>query len=294
MTLTDTRVERCLIITGLSGAGKTTLLNILEDQGFYAVDNIPPSMLPQLVTALSVNGAAVETGVAAVVDVRCGDLLSGVFISIDELNRSTSDVKVIFLDASDESLVRRFETTRRRHPLGDGASILNSVAAERNALGDIRAVADIVIDTSTLQPNELRERLLSDLGVTNAPQSVVVSSFGFKNGVPADCDYVLDVRFLPNPNYVPELKDFSGRDLEIQEYLDRAPQKAPFMKRLKNLVEFVLEQYSHTVKKQVHIAIGCTGGRHRSVAVAEELYSHLAKIGLETAVFHRDIDMETR
>jgi UPF0042 nucleotide-binding protein len=294
MTLTDARVKKCLIITGLSGAGKTTLLNIMEDQGFYAVDNIPPSILPQLVAALSVNSAAVETGVAAVVDVRCGDLLGGVSISIDELNLSVSDVKVIFLDASDESLVRRFETTRRRHPLGDGASILNSVAAERSALGDVRAIADILIDTSSLQPNELREKILSELEVTNAPQSVVVSSFGFKNGVPADCDYVLDVRFLPNPNYVPELKDLSGRDLEIRDYLNKTPQKAPFMERLESLVEFVLEQYSHTVKKQVHIAIGCTGGRHRSVAVAEELYSHLAGIGLDVAVFHRDIDLETR
>ncbi|MDR1021142.1 MAG: RNase adapter RapZ [Synergistaceae bacterium] len=287
-------VKRCVIITGLSGAGKTTALDALEDCGFYAVDNVPPSMLPQLVGVLSANGAAVTTGVAAVVDVRGGDLLDGIFRSVDELKEALPDVKVVFLDSSGEQIVRRFETTRRRHPLGDGSPILKSVAEEGERLLGIRSMADIVIDTSSLSPNGLREKLLSELGEDCMPQTVVVSSFGFKNGVPADCDYMFDVRFLPNPNYVPELKGLSGKDPKIRAYLDRAHEKRAFMDELARLVAFVADLYPQAVKKQLHIAIGCTGGRHRSVAIAEEIAAYLAGIGHPVSVCHRDINLESR
>jgi UPF0042 nucleotide-binding protein len=288
----NARIDKCVIITGLSGAGKTTALNTLEDRGFFAVDNLPPSMIPQLISVLSNNRSALEVGVAVVVDVRGEDLLDGIFPSIETLKCSISEVRLIFLDASEDWLVRRFETTRRRHPLGAGASILSSVALERGKLEVIRSKADIIIDTSSMQPNNLRERTLSELGMNEAPQTVIVSSFGFKNGVPTDCDYVFDVRFLPNPNYVPELKKLSGRDAEIQTYLNKDHQKVIFMEQLELFVEFVLAQYESTVKKQVHIAIGCTGGRHRSVAVAEELSGHLAKKGRNVVANHRDIDLE--
>jgi UPF0042 nucleotide-binding protein len=290
----DESVSKCVIITGLSGAGKTTALNALEDHGFYAVDNMPPSMLPQLVSLLSKNKPAVAVGIAAVVDARAGELLGDIFSSIDELRSSLPDVKVIFLESSEELLVRRFETTRRRHPLGDGISILKSIAEEKERLLAVRPKADVVIDTTRLGQNGLRERLLSELGVIEAPQAAIVSSFGFKNGVPPDCDYMFDVRFLPNPNYVPELKDLSGKDAEIRAYLDRTPEKIRFMRELGRLAGFVLELYSRTVKKQVHIAIGCTGGRHRSVAIAEELADYLSGMGHSVTLFHRDIDLEAR
>ena len=281
-------VDKCVIITGLSGAGKTTALNVLEDQGFYAVDNIPPSLLPQLASLLSGNRPAV----AAVVDVRTGELLYDIFQSLDELKSSIPEVKVIFLESSEELLVRRFEMTRRRHPLGEGASILKSIADEKERLAPVRSKADIVIDTTRLQQSDLRERLLLELGILDRPQTVIVSSFGFKNGVPRDCDYMFDVRLIPNPNYVPELKALSGKDAEIRAYLDKAPEKITFMRELERLAGFVLEQYSKTVKKQPHIAIGCTGGRHRSVAVAEELAVYLSGIGHSVTLFHRDIDLE--
>jgi UPF0042 nucleotide-binding protein len=284
-------VKRCVIVTGLSGAGKTTALDILEDHGFYVVDNIPPSMLPQLVSVLSRNSAAVLEGAAAVVDARGGDLLFSVIPSLNEL-KTALDVNVVFLDASDELLVRRFETTRRAHPLGGGDSILKSIARERAMLREVRAEADIVIDTSSLQPTDLRERLLRELNIGERQQTVIVSSFGFKNGVPSDCDYMFDVRFLPNPNYVPELKALSGKDPEIRAYLDATPQKTAFMLDLGRLIVFVTDMYAQTVKKQIHIAIGCTGGRHRSVAIAEELAAYLSGIGRVVTLFHRDIDLE--
>ena len=287
-------VKRCVIITGLSGAGKTTALGALEDRGFFAVDNIPPSMLPDLVRVLEANVAAVTTGVAAVVDVRGGDLLDGIFHSMGELKKELPDVKVVFLESSEEQLVRRFGATRRRHPLAEGSSILKSVTEEREMLQGIRSVADIVIDTSALSQNGLRERLLSELDAGCRPQGVVVSSFGFKNGVPADCDYMFDVRFLPNPNYVPELKNLSGKDPEIRAYLDGTREKRAFMDELERLVSFVADLYPQAVKKQLHIAIGCTGGRHRSVAIAEELAAYLAGIGYQVAVCHRDINLEAR
>ncbi|MDR1516329.1 MAG: RNase adapter RapZ [Synergistaceae bacterium] len=287
-------VKRCLIITGLSGAGKATALNILADHGFYAVDNIPPSMLSQLVSVLSGSRAAVTMGIAAVVDARGGDLLEGMIPSINELKTVLPDARVVFLDASDELLVRRFETTRRGHPLGDGAPILKSVADERGRLREIRAAADIVIDTSKLQPNDLRERLMAELDIAEGQQRVIVSSFGFKNGVPSDCDYMFDVRFLPNPNYVPELKALSGKDAEIRAYLDGTPQKTAFMLELDRFIASVTDLYSQTVKKQIHIAVGCTGGRHRSVAIAEELAVYLSGIGRAVTLLHRDIDLEAR
>lgn len=285
-------ISKCIIVSGMSGAGKSVALRILEDQGFFASDNVPPILMPQLLKVLGENRSAVGKGVAIVADIRGEALLEDLLSSTDEIKRTVPDVSLLFLDASDDWLVRRYETTRRRHPLAKGMTILECIARERKKLASIRERADIVLDTSSLMPGDLRSAMLSELGMNDDPLTVIVSSFGFKNGVPKDCDYMFDVRFLPNPNYVPELKKLSGQHREIQEYLDRVPVKRLFMDRLERLLEFVLAQYDNTGKRQVHIAIGCTGGRHRSVAIAVELSRHLSMQGHKVVTNHRDIDRE--
>ncbi len=287
-------VQKCVIITGLSGAGKSTALNILEDQGFYTIDNLPPSLLPQLLDVLANNSAAAQTGVAVVIDVRGESLLSDLFSTIDLLKGTLLQVRLIFLEASDNWLVRRYETTRRRHPLAGGLTLLEGVEKERESLELIRSHSDLILDTSSLLPGDLRAQLLMNLEMVNDPLTVIVSSFGFKNGIPRDCDFLFDVRFLPNPNYIPELHDLSGKDPEVQNYLEKFPERRIFLDRLVSLLELVLRQYENTVKKQVHIAIGCTGGRHRSVAIAEQLAIHLSAAGHRLVVHHRDIDKESK
>lgn len=287
------KVEKCFIITGLSGAGKTTVLNIFEDQGFFAIDNLPPALMPELMEVLSRNKSAVFSGVAIVVDVRGEELLNDLFFAIDTLKRNVLEVRMLFMEASDDWIIRRYETTRRHHPLGKGVTLLESVAKERQQLKRIRSKSDIILDTSSLLPNDLRGKILSALDMNEDPLSVIISSFGFKNGVPRDCDYLFDVRFLPNPNYVPELKKLSGQNIEIQNYLEKVPEKRIFIERLEALLEFILMQYERTGKKQVHIAIGCTGGRHRSVAIAEQLGLYFSDRGHRMTVNHRDIDKET-
>ncbi|MDR3332673.1 MAG: RNase adapter RapZ [Synergistaceae bacterium] len=283
---------RCVIITGLSGAGKSVALRILEDNGWFATDNIPPSLLPMLTEELSRSKTASCAGAAIVVDARSCDLLDGLASYIEIIRRSIADVKVLFLDASDEWLVRRYETTRRRHPFSGNVTMLDGIRKERTMLGGARAVSDIFIDTSQMSENDLMAAMLSEFGISDAPLTMIISSFGFKNGIPKDCDYMFDVRFLPNPNYVPELKKLSGVDPEVRRYLDQIPEKRRFMEQVESLLEFVGLRYKDTGKKQMHVAIGCTGGWHRSVAVAEELAERLSGKGYKAATRHRDIDRE--
>ncbi|MDR1580336.1 MAG: RNase adapter RapZ [Synergistaceae bacterium] len=287
---------KCVIISGLSGAGKSTALRILEDRGFYAVDNLPPVLLPSLLDTLSAsaNNAAETWGVAAVVGVRGDKVLGELEKSIENLESAGVKTELVFLDAVDEVLIRRYEETRRRHPLGEGVTIIEGITRERAELCALKKRASTVIDTSDFNVSDFRSSLMAQLGMNEHPFTVIVSSFGFKNGIPRDCDYMFDTRFLPNPNYVPELKPLSGRDAEVQKYLDRIPEKQVFMKHLVSFMEFILKHYENTGKKQLHVAVGCTGGRHRSVAVAEQLSKIISDTGLRTAIDHRDIDMEDR
>ncbi len=288
-----TDIRKFIVITGLSGAGKSTALKALEDQGCFAVGNIPPGLLPQLATELSHNGRAPFVDVAAVVDVRTEAMIDALSASMETLRRSAAEVLHLYLEADDDRLLQRYETTRRRHPIGEDITILESIAQERALMRPLKEVADSVVDTSALQPNELRKKILEKLHLYDEPFTVIVSSFGFKHGVPKDADYVFDVRFLPNPNYVPELKHLTGADLPVRSYLDRVPAKKVLLDRLQSLMEFVLRYYDNTGKKQAHIAVGCTGGRHRSVAVAVELSERLAENGHRTTLHHRDIDRES-
>ena len=282
----------CVIVSGLSASGKSTALRILEDHGFFVVDNLPSVMLPSLMEALGANRAALTWGVAVVLDTSGEEFEDEIEAAISAVEGTGTPTRRIFLDASDEALLRRFEMTRRRHPLSGSITTMEGISRERANFAAMREHSDIVIDTSDMAMGELRTAMLAKLEMTENPFVVIVSSFGFKNGLPRDCDFLFDMRFLPNPNYVPELKALSGRDIEVQDYLDNRPEKQLFMEHLVSLMEFILKHYENSGKKQLHVAIGCTGGRHRSVAIAEQLSKIISDTGLRTAINHRDIDLE--
>lgn len=285
-------VKKFIIITGMSGSGKSSALKILEDRGFYCCDNLPAVMMPELLDVLAGNSAAVSTGVAAVVDIRGEELLAGLSDAIAAIKNRVPSVSLIFLEASDSILVRRYETTRRKHPLSDGRTTLEGIAAERAELAAIKAQSDIVKDTTDTAPSELRTEILAALGMTDAPLSVAISSFGFKYGVPRDCDLMFDVRFLPNPNYVPDLQAKSGMDPEVRAYLDDMPVKREFVRIISDMFDFILKHYIASGKKSLHAAFGCTGGRHRSVSIAEEVAAILQDKGWTIWINHRDIHRE--
>ena len=231
-----------------------------------------------------------NNGVAAVIDVRGEGLLNDLEKVLSELREKVEELGILFVEAADDTLVRRFETTRRRHPLSENKTILGGLALERELLSPIRKNADIVIDTTGLKSNEFRTKLLDIMGMTSGSTSVILSSFGFKYGIPQDSYYVLDVRFLPNPNYVDELRPLSGKDYEIQKYLSGFESLDLFLEKAESLLDYVSSVYGSTGKQNIHIAIGCTGGRHRSVAVSEMLAIHLKRRGGNVIVEHRDID----
>ncbi|MDO9508185.1 MAG: RNase adapter RapZ [Thermovirgaceae bacterium] len=284
------KVSRCIIITGMSGGGKSTALHMLEDLGYYAIENIPPTLLPQLIQVLGKHEEAVQNGVAAVVDVRGESLLNHLLAVIENLRKRGLDVRVIFLDASDLSLVKRFEETRRRHPLSCDSTILEAINMERSELAHIHEIADAVVDTSVMSLSELRSEILAKIEISEGPLSIIFTSFGFKHGIPADSDYVIDVRFLPNPFYESSLRSLSGKDKKVQEFITSSSEIAEFIKELSALFERIFNLYRNTGKNLIHIAVGCTGGRHRSVAVAEWLGFRFPGNSL---VRHRDIEKET-
>lgn len=283
-------IKRCIIITGMSGAGKTAALNVFEDKGFYVIDNLPPTLLPQLLDVLENNSSVSRCGVAAVVDVRGETLLDDLTGVVAKLREEGIDTEIIFLDSSDEALVRRFETTRRRHPLAEGVTILRGIRNERRLLASIIKNSDIVIDTTGLKLPDFKKRLLDASGLSLEEPAVIVSSFGFKYGAPQDADYVLDVRFLPNPNYVDELHTLTGLDEPVRRYLEKFAALKDFTSRAESLLGYVASVYGETGKRQLHIAVGCTGGQHRSVAVAEKIAEYLKSAGRRVIVSHRDID----
>ena len=251
----------------MSGAGKTMTLKVLEDFGFTTIDNLPPELLPQLFALLETSDAR---GVVATVDVR--NVSSNFVKVIDEVSHAwKGTVKVLFLTASDEELLRRYERTRRVHPLGKGLSMKESIRAERELLAPVLDKADIVIDTSMMDLHQHRERLVREFFGNDGGVSIIISSFGYKYGVPQDASYVFDVRCLPNPYYVDSLKDLTGKDEAVRDYLLQFSETHEFVALLKKFLDFAVPQFLSNVRGQLHVAIGCTGGRHRSVAVAEWL-----------------------
>lgn len=284
-------VKRLVIVTGMSGSGKTSMLNLLEDQGLFAIDNIPINLLPQLLDLLGGHEAAILNGVVAVVDVRSDHFLHN-FVSITEkLRNELDDFSIVYLDASDDVLIRRFSTTRRRHPLGDTMSVIEGIRKERELLKPVQKRADSIIDTSRLKISDFRPEILRQLGDTRPAPLIFCSSFGFKHGIPHDSDYVIDVRFLPNPYYVPELRNCTGKDKEVKNYIkENFKDLDEFMTHLFRLFSYVISKYFIVGKNPIQIAIGCTGGHHRSVFIVECLADKLRKNNIPCHINHRDID----
>ncbi|MCU1596509.1 MAG: RNase adapter protein RapZ [Actinomycetota bacterium] len=291
MTVDDERQE-LLVVTGMSGAGRSTVGNALEDLGWYVVDNLPPQMLTTLVDLAERAGDSLPK-IAAIVDVRGGRLFADVQRSVEELRKKIR-VRVLFLDATDAALVRRFEQVRRPHPLQDDGTLLDGIARERRRMEELREGSDLVIDTSELNIHQLATSISGTFAEEDTPGvQVTVVSFGFKYGLPADADLVADMRFLPNPFWIPELKQLTGLDPEVGEYVLGAEGGSEFVKSYAEALTTVLAGYQRENKRHATIAIGCTGGKHRSVAVAEKLASMLRGLpGVAVSVKHRDLGRE--
>jgi RNase adapter protein RapZ len=295
--LDEERAE-LVVITGMSGAGRSEAMHTFEDLGYFCIDNLPPSFIPQLVDLAELPGSNVRR-LAIVCDVRGHKFFDQLAGEISALEARGVDERVLFLEADDASLLRRFKETRRRHPMcEDGESIVEGIRAERLALDEIRSRADIVVDTSDLRPADLRAEIRDRFLAENMTStlSITVYSFGFKYGVPGDADIVMDVRFLPNPHYDPLLRPFTGLDAPVREFVLSKPETMTFLDRWLPLIDDVVPGYVLEGKHHLAIALGCTGGMHRSVALAEATATHLRARGYRVAVSHRDIgrDREVR
>lgn len=279
-----------IIVTGVSGAGKSRAVNALEDIGFYCVDNMPPALIPKF-AELCMQTQGKITDIAIVTDVRGGVLFNSLFQGLDELKLQGCDYKILFIDADDSVIIHRFKETRRKHPLSEnGQSIEVSLQQERAILRLMREKADYMIDTTNLSPAQLKQRITTlFLGDNKTGLMVNCLSFGFKYGTPTECDLVFDVRCFPNPFYVDDLKNKTGLDDAVKNYVFDSPKTQGFMTRLYDLVDYLLPMYTEEGKSQLVVGIGCTGGKHRSVAIAEALYKHMLEKGIRTAVNHRDI-----
>jgi UPF0042 nucleotide-binding protein len=290
-TASSTKSQRqFVLITGLSGSGKGSALKAFEDLGYYCVDNLPVDLIPKFADLCSDPGSRiVRAGV--VVDIRGGEALSQLPALYHSLHRDNLKLSLVFLEASDRALIRRFEETRRPHPLGRDLPVREGIRLERVLLKPMRDLADAVIDTTRMNVHELRESVQLRFGGLAGRRSILLSvvSFGFRFGVPTDADLVFDVRFLPNPNYVPRLKSKTGRDRAVQTFMDKYPQTREFVTRLMDMLLYLLPHYIREGKSYLTVAIGCTGGRHRSVALAERISEALSGEGYKTKLVHRDI-----
>ncbi len=282
-----------VVITGLSGAGKSYAIKCFEDMGFFCVDNLPTTLIPTFADLIMRSEQPIHR-VALGVDVREGAYLSRLLDIIRELRTRGHAVEVLFLEASEEALVRRYHETRRRHPLAGDGNALDGIRAERKALSDLREVADRIVDTSALTVHQLKDRLVELYVAPKARPGLAPSlvSFGFKHGVPFDADLVFDVRFLPNPHFVDALRALDGRDERVRTFVLNHPESKELLRRLEDFLRFVLPCYEREGKAYLTVAVGCTGGQHRSVTVVEELKRFLSGIGYAPTVVHRDLQRE--
>jgi UPF0042 nucleotide-binding protein len=289
--LADPALKDLVVITGFSGAGKSTAMAVFEDEGYFCVDNLPSEMINSLVELFMHSGSKVEHA-AVVSDVRAGSYFEGFSSMLDNLKATGVNYRVLFLEADDESLQTRYKETRRRHPLSPRGSVAEGIAKEREILSPLRQRADVVIDTGGLTAAMLRRKLADEMLPTDTPGKLAVTfeSFGFKYGPARDPDLMFDVRFLPNPHYEPELRPLTGNDDRVVEFINRDGSLDAFYDRLHPLLDYLLPQYLAEGKAHLVVAIGCTGGRHRSVAIAQHLAERYGSVGQYlTEVVHRDV-----
>ncbi len=292
--LPETDDGEVLILTGMSGAGRSTAANVLEDRGWYVVDNLPPQLLVSMADLVAqVRAQGVDVRLAAVVDVRARRFFADLQSALGQLRERGWRPHLMFLDATDEALVRRFESVRRPHPLQGDGRLLDGIQSERRLLRDLRAEAQVVVDTSGLNVHQLGRKVSELVGTDRGPAlRVAVMSFGFKYGVPLDADFVFDMRFLPNPFWVPELRPLTGQDEPVAEFVMSQPGAEEFLAGVEAFMTPVTEGYLREGRRYATIGVGCTGGKHRSVAVAERLAERLASQRVATFVVHRDLGQE--
>jgi UPF0042 nucleotide-binding protein len=282
--------RQLVILTGLSGSGKSTVLKTFEDLGFYCVDNLPVELIP-IFSELHFGGTSEISRAALLVDAREGSQLLKLPETIRQLHREGVPAELVFIEASEESLLRRFSETRRPHPLGHDRPVREGLRRERQMMAPIQKLADVVIDTTKFNVHELRQ-FITDRFQTRGQRPLLVSlvSFGYRYGVPADADLVFDVRFLPNPHFVARLRKFSGKDPRVARYILSFPQTGEFLKRMTDLLVYLIPHYIQEGKSYLTIAFGCTGGRHRSVMLAEHVSKSLGRHGYQAKVLHRDLN----
>lgn len=281
-----------IIVSGLSGAGKSTVMSILEDSGFFCVDNLPPVLIPKF-AEVCLAGAGAYERVAMVCDIRGGHTFDGLFEALDTLTEMKFEYEILFVEADNETIIKRYKETRRAHPLMDEEqSLVDAVEKERIMMAPVRARAAYIIKTNTMSTKKLRSEVLSLLAPereNRRDMSISVTSFGFKYGIPMEADLVFDVRFLPNPFYVDELRSKTGLDAPVRDYIFNHREAVEFMDRLRDMIAFLLPQYVEEGKSALVIAIGCTGGHHRSVAVTRALVGAIGEMGYQVSENHRDM-----
>ncbi len=279
---------KCIIVTGLSGAGKSQAIKYIEDLGYFCVDNILPDLVPSFLELCEHTRKEIDK-VAFVIDTRSGNSFDDLILWLNSAD-CRAEYKIVYLEAKDDVIVRRYKESRRKHPLAGGDRVVDGLKLERQLLSKMKENAEVIIDTGDIKPRQLRNILYDLLDENNSLGNIsaTVISFGYKYGIPIDADIVFDVRFLPNPFYMKELKDFTGMDKTVSDFVLRHEQTQVFLTKLTDMIEFLLPHYKNEGKQQLVIAIGCTGGKHRSVAISEKLFEFLKKSGVPANIIHRD------
>jgi len=284
-----------IIITGISGAGKSLAAKYIEDMGFFCVDNLPPALIPKIAEICSTSQGKMDK-IALVMDVRGGELLNDLFPSLKALEENGFSYEMIFMEASDKVLIKRYKESRRSHPLAPDGRIIRGIESERKLLEKIKVKSNYVIDTSNLTPRQLKEELINivERGIAFKGLIISIISFGFKYGIPIDCDLVFDVRFIPNPYYQESMRRLTGLNENVRDFVEKSPETGEFMNKLIDMLDFLIPNYIKEGKSQLVIGIGCTGGRHRSVVIAEALKKLLEERQQRVVVDHRDINKDGR
>lgn len=281
-----------VIITGMSGAGKTTALHILEDLGYYCTDNIPPQLMPELALAIGDSKSFNHDKVAMVADIRMGQFFSGIYSAIEKMKETGADCKLLFLDASDESIVNRYNFTKRKHPMSEGASLKKGIERERDMMSKIKDMSTYILDTTGLEEKQFKVKLREVFTGADGSYGIVhIISFGFKRGAPTDVDMMFDMRYLPNPFYEETLRECTGLEQQVRDYIFRDPDDIQKVRLLVQYVKSILKDYFVNAKESLSIGVGCTGGKHRSVASAEMICKELKSAGIRATVEHRDINL---